>query len=225
MAEFDIFANSYEELVTESVRVSGESAEYFAHYKASYLARILGGQGVRSILDYGCGIGSLAKHLESKFPAARIDGYDVSPDSIRSVQTDLLERGNYSSSLDDLGTGYDLVVLSNVLHHVKPEERRGLFREVYSRLTIGGKLVVFEHNPFNPLTRWAVSQCAFDAHAILLKSSETRRRFRKAGFEVLRCDFIVFFPRWLGVFRPFEPLLDWCPCGAQYAICGLKGAN
>jgi 2-polyprenyl-3-methyl-5-hydroxy-6-metoxy-1,4-benzoquinol methylase len=221
-AEFDAFASGYQDLVTESVRISGESSDYFAAYKARYLGRILERASVRYVLDYGCGVGSLAKHLHAQLPLERIDGYDPSADSIRRVEDCLRRQGIYSNSLQALGTSYDLIVLANVLHHVKPEGRQALLRNIICRLRPNGRLVVFEHNPYNPLTRWAVSRCVFDEDAVLLRRSETQHRLRAAGFDILRRDFIVFFPRFLAALRPMEALLDWCPMGAQYVLHGIK---
>jgi hypothetical protein len=112
--------------------------------------------------------------------------------------------------------------LANVLHHVPTEERHAVFGQAFSRLAGGGRVVVFEHNPFNPLTRWAVSQCPFDGDAVLLRSIETRRLFAEVGFRVARRDFVVFFPRMLALLRPLEPLLRWNPLGAQYAVLAVK---
>jgi len=224
MAEFDAFARSYQNLVSESVRISGEPSDYFATYKALYLRRVLADLTVKRILDYGCGVGSLARKLRAQFPLARIDGFDPSAESIRRVDDSLRRQGTFVTSVEDLDTGYDLIVLANVLHHVKPMERQTVIGQVFSLLATDGRLTIFEHNPFNPLTRWAVSQCEFDADAILLKTSETCERLRMAGFRLLHQDFVVFFPRWLAMLRPLEPVLNWCPAGAQYAVLGVKAA-
>ncbi len=224
MARFDGFAKNYEELVTESVQISGESSEYFAAYKAAYAARVLSGKGIKKVLDYGCGVGALAKHLLAAFPAARIDGYDPSAESIGCVEDSLRKQGQFTASLEETHNDYDLVILSNVLHHIPPQERGAVLAKTVSKLAAGGFLLIFEHNPFNPLTRWAVSQCPFDDDAILLRSGEARRRVRLAGLQLARSQFIVFFPRLLAALRPLEPSLGWLPCGAQYAVIGVKPA-
>lgn len=225
LSEFDSVAGNYQNLVTESVRVSGESSDYFAAYKARYLRRLFAGKSVKRVLDYGCGVGSLAKHLHIEFPQAAIDGFDPSPESIRKVDESLREHGSYVSNLVSLGDAYDLVVIANVLHHVGPNERQSVFEQAFRRLVSGAYLVIFEHNPLNPLTRWAVAHCPFDDDAILLRSFETKQRFRLAGFDVLRRDFVVFFPRWLAALRSLEPMLHWCPGGAQYVVVGCKPKN
>jgi len=217
LAQFDNYASDYQLLVTENVRVTGEPSEYFGSYKAAYVARRIAPPKGSKILDYGCGIGTLSKYLKEALPGAQIDGFDVSRESVERIDMNLLNQGTFTDSLDQLGHSYDLVVLSNVLHHVRPTDRGNLISDSVSRLAIGGKLVIFEHNPMNPLTRWAVSQCPFDGDAILLPSSESRGFFG-GRMRLMWRDYIVFFPRWLKWFRPFEPALRWCPLGAQYAV-------
>jgi 2-polyprenyl-3-methyl-5-hydroxy-6-metoxy-1,4-benzoquinol methylase len=218
LTTFDTFAANYQELVTENIRITGETSDYFAAYKAKYIARKIAlPQGSR-ILDYGCGVGLLAEHLMKVLPGGQVDGFDVSQESIGRVSEHLRVQGTFTTNLDALDRTYELIVLSNVLHHVTPADRQDLICKAGSRLALGGKLVIFEHNPINPLTRWAVSQCSFDEDAILLPNRETRGYFSRGELQLLWRDYIVFFPRWVKWFRPFEPFLQWCPVGAQYAV-------
>jgi SAM-dependent methyltransferase len=217
LALFDAFASNYQQLVTENVRISGESSDYFAAYKADYITRRVVPAAGGRLLDYGCGVGLLCGHLKRRLPKVQIDGFDISQDSVARINGGLQSQGTFTSNLKEVGHSYDFIVLSNVLHHVKPKERLDLIEEVCSRLANGGKLVVFEHNPINPLTRWAVSQCPFDGDAVLLPSGESLAYFR-GGLRLMWRDYIVFFPRWLAWLRPLEPVLQWCPLGAQYAV-------
>lgn len=222
MAEFDGFATNYKELVSDSVRISGESSDYFAAYKAAYVASRVAPPSDGRLLDYGCGVGLLSRHLKNCLTEMQIDGFDVSQDSVKRVEENLLHQGTFTSNPNCLGHAYDVIVLSNVLHHVRPHERRHLIVDAGSRLADGGKLVIFEHNPINPLTRWAVSQCPFDEEAILLPNRETRGYLQQSRLRVMWRDFIVFFPRWLRWFRPLEPSLHWCHLGAQYVVVAGK---
>ena len=221
MAEFDAFAATYEHALDASIGITGESFDYFAQYKAAYIARKVVLPGPAKILDYGCGVGLLAKHLRTLMPEKRIDGFDPSEESILRVDSELRVRGTFTSELYSIGQDYDVIVIANVLHHVRPAERRELLQDVAGRLRAGGKLLIFEHNPLNPLTRRAVSQCVFDGDAVLLPQVETRGYFPAAKFRVQR-DYIVFFPRLLSWFRFLEPFLAWCPLGAQYVVTATK---
>jgi hypothetical protein len=45
---------------------------------------------------------------------------------------------------------------------------------------------------------------------------------RDAGFEVLRTDYLFFFPRSLSALRFLDPLLRPIPMGAQYLVLSRK---
>ena len=224
LTEFDAVAPNYRDLVDESVAITGENSDYFAAYKANYIIRRVASRDASGkILDYGCGVGLLASHLKRCLPGMQVDGFDVSENSLEQIEPELRSQGIFTSSLKRLGRDYKVVVLANVLHHVKPEGRRELISEVASHLEPGGKLVIFEHNPLNPLTRWAVSHCPFDAGAVLLPSKEVRE-LCSPNLQFSGTDYIVFFPRWLAWLRPSEALLFRCPAGAQHATTARKSA-
>lgn len=157
--------------------------------------------------------------LKRLLPEKQIDGFDVSEKSLERVGPVLRSQGVFTSRAQGLENDYEIVVLANVLHHVKTEQRRDVISEAASHVGPGGRMVIFEHNPLNPLTRRAVSLCPFDEGVVLLSSGEVRALCAS----VLRApctDYIVFFPRWLAWLRPLERFLEWCPAGAQHVtIC------
>jgi 2-polyprenyl-3-methyl-5-hydroxy-6-metoxy-1,4-benzoquinol methylase len=218
MAEFDRFATNYKSVLDRSVAIAGESSEYFTEYKAAYIDRLLGRERDRKILDFGCGVAMLSSALAKLRAGDTIHGFDVSDESLEQVEAGLRERGVFTSSLDALHRDYDLIVVSNVMHHLPPAERQATISDLASRLTRGGTLLVIEHNPFNPVTRWVVSHCDFDDDAILLWPKEVRRYFTEAGLKTARRDYVLFFPRFLSRLRGIEPALGWFPLGAQYAL-------
>jgi 2-polyprenyl-3-methyl-5-hydroxy-6-metoxy-1,4-benzoquinol methylase len=225
MGNFDQFADSYQQVHTENVRVTGENSEYFAHYKARYIARRMGAQFSGRILDYGCGVGMLSSYMKQTFPQATVDGYDISNSSIAKVDSGLRAQGMFTSDWSQVRSDYDLIVVTNVMHHVPPANRQGVIARLRDCLAPQGALIIVEHNPLNPLTRWAVANCAFDDDAILLPTAEAMGYVLDSGLEVLRRDYIVFFPRLLAWFRQLEPYLNWCPAGAQYALMARRVAN
>jgi SAM-dependent methyltransferase len=222
--EFDRFADDYQAILNQSVAASGEDSAYFAEYKAGYLRRLLAAGRVETVLDFGCGVGLLSGVMQQRMPGARVDGFDVSRDSIARVPAALTARGTFTSDSAALAREYDLIVAANVFHHIRPAERQATVRELAGRLAPGGTLVIFEHNPANPVTRWVVERCPFDHDAILLPPSETRGYATAAGLRGPRCDYIVFMPRTLAWLRPLEPWLAWLPAGAQYAMSARKAS-
>jgi SAM-dependent methyltransferase len=137
------------------------------------------------------------------------------------------ERCNQAIFCDDPealpGEHFGIVVLANVLHHVPPPKRAELVEWLRDLLRPArGRLVVFEHNPYNPLTRRAVAQCEFDDDAILLAPGELVQLLSQCGFKAIHRRFIVFFPRALAALRPLEPSLGWLPLGAQMMVVGTS---
>ena len=64
-AEFDQYADDYDDALAHSISVSGEDKEFFARGRIEWLARavrkILGTPG--TVMDFGCGTGSAAPFL------------------------------------------------------------------------------------------------------------------------------------------------------------------
>lgn len=222
--QFDQFADDYAHILDNSVGISGEDSKYFAEYKAGYLHRIYPPSFSGKVLDFGCGVGLLAGYMKRAFPAIQLDGFDVSADSIRRVDPDLAAQGCFTSRSADLAADYQLIVVANVMHHVPPDQRTNTVQELARRLVHGGRLVIFEHNPANPVTRRIVERCPFDEDAILLPPGETSGYVRQAGLQIGRRDYIVFMPRPLAWLRRFEPSLSWLPLGAQYVVVAHKHA-
>ena len=221
-AKFDEYSTNYTQLVDQSVSISGEAAEYFSEYKARYLARLAGRDFAGRVLDYGCGVGVLSRFIKTHLPYASVDGFDVASGSIEKVLPELKKQGCFSSDLAGLRRDYQLAVIANVLHHVVPRDRQAVMAEIAGRLASRGRVVVFEHNPLNPLTQWSVKHCRFDDDAILLHPGEASRYLAGAGLKKVRRDYVVFFPKFLAWLRPAEPMLAWLPAGAQYALLGEK---
>lgn len=207
-SKFDAYAKSYQELLRTNLAASGEDPDYFARYKLGKLKEL----GVRGpILDYGCGVGGLTQHLAVEFD--EVHGFDPSSESLRVAET-RAPRATFSTDPPPRGH-FRTAVLAGVLHHIAPAERAGVLRGVQGALAPGGRLVIFEHNPLNPLTRRAVRECPFDDDAVLLWPWELKPLVEAAGFVAARLDYIVFFPRALSPLRPLERRLAWLWLGAQ----------
>jgi trans-aconitate methyltransferase len=217
MSEFDEFASGYRKILDSSCALVGDASEYFSRRKAEYLGRLLGRQWSGTILDFGCGVGLLSSWLRRVFPQARLHGFDVSAESLAAIPVDLAGQGIFSADLAALDASYDLIVISNVLHHIPPAERDATFNLLRAKVAATGRLVVVEHNPLNPLTRWVVATCPLDENAVLLWPHEVRRRAQAHRFRVERSDYLTFFPSPLGGLAKVERYLGWLPLGAQYA--------
>lgn len=214
---FDQYAGQYEAILAAQTNFFDGDSNYFARYKIE-LARELAGD-VAAVLDFGCGVGRSMPHLRAVFPKADIVGCDPSAESLAIARKD--NPGCRFLSMEGLGPDakFDLVIASCVFHHIPPQERQTAIRYCHSRLKDGGRFIIFEHNPINPVTRHLVNTCPFDTDAILLGMRETTDRMRKAQLEINQSGYCLFFPRQLSAFRPFEKYLRWLPMGGQYFVC------
>ncbi len=223
-AEFDAVAATYAAQHAASIRLSGEDTGYFAEYKIALARRIADRRGIRveHLLDFGAGIGNSLGPMRARFPQARLSALDVSAASLDLCRRDHGDGIAYhcydGMHLPAALTGFDMVFTACVFHHIPAEAHVALLRQIRERLNPGGVFVLFEHNPWNPLTRHAVASCPFDANAVLISAPEMRRRLHAAGFGRVDTTYTVFVPGPLRALRCVEPWLGWLPLGGQYAV-------
>ena len=110
----------------------------------------------------------------------------------------------------------DLIFSACVFHHIDAAEHTRLFAELKRLLRPGGRLVIFEHNPVNPVTRYIVATCPFDENAVLIPAPTLANRQKAAGFARVETRYTGFFPGPLRALRPLEPAMSALPVGAQY---------
>lgn len=225
-AEFDRFADEYEQQHAANIRFSGEGPAYFARYKVRDVAHVCTAQPPVRILDFGAGVGASVPHWREAFPLALLTCLDVSSRSL-SIARDRHPGVAEYRSFDGVtipfpARTFDVAFAACVFHHIDAASHVPLLRELFRVLTDEGRLFVFEHNPLNPLTRQAVNTCPFDANAVLIGAGEMRERVRAAGFDSVALAYRIFFPGSLRILRPLEPYLEWLPLGAQYRLCARK---
>src|SRR5262245_53963950 len=124
MPEFDRFSRDYAQILDRSTGIFGDGSEYFAEHKARYLASLLPAAFRGKVLDFGCGIGLLSRYIAMHLPQAMLHGYDVSAASIDAIDPAVRRRGRFASSLAELDADYEVIVASNVMHHIRPAERQ-----------------------------------------------------------------------------------------------------
>lgn len=226
--EFDKFAEEYRDLHAANIRLSGEDPEYFAEYKVADIAAELARERAvaRTALDFGAGVGYSVPFFSSHLPATKVTCLDVSRKSLElgaARHGSAAQFRHFDGRRIPYADGtFDVALASCVFHHIPHDEHVALLAEIRRVLVPGGRLFVFEHNPLNPLTRYAVNTCAFDEHAELVLASTMRRRACDAGFATARVRYRIFFPHALRGLRPLERKLTWLPLGAQYYVAARK---
>jgi SAM-dependent methyltransferase len=111
---------------------------------------------------------------------------------------------------------FDLVTCVCVYHHIEKDLRKNFSQEVYRILKPNGSFVIFEHNPYNPLTKWIVSRTPVDQNAILVKAGEFRHNYLR-HFTQHQCLYYLFFPKKIEFLeKALRFILKWIPLGGQY---------
>lgn len=227
-AEFDRFADEYRQLHAANIRASGESPEYFADYKVADAARLLAKASRRNpaILDFGAGVGTSVPFFRRHIPDARLTCLDVSRKSLAVGTSRFAGEAQFvhfdGAHVPFPDNHFDLAFIACVLHHIPHAEHPGILRELCRVLRPTGLLVVFEHNPYNPLTVHAVNTCPFDENAVLLRPKHLLSAVAGAGFRRPAVRFRIFFPHALRGLRFLEPAMTWIPIGAQYFVYATK---
>ena len=216
--EFDQYAGQYDRILGEAIPEGLNEDSYFAEYKIALMAARLKGRNPIHILDFGCGAGRSLPYLDQYFPKAELWGYDVSPASLK-VAAERVPRAKLFLDWSAVASmRFDVIVAANVFHHIPSAQRPQALAQCYEALVAGGQMFLFEHNPFNPATRWIFERCPFDADAEMLSLRTALDLARKAGFLSERHGYTLFFPRPLAFLRRLEPWLIRIPLGAQYYI-------
>lgn len=225
-AEFDQFAENYDDCLNQALAASGEGKEFFARGRVEWLARRLGeyGYGVRSVLDYGCGTGYTTVLLRDVLHCESVVGLEASARPLERARREYgsAPGGFFTPSQYAPDRSVDVVYCNGVFHHIPRADRGGVIAYIYRCLRPGGIFAVWENNPWNPGTQWVMYRCEFDRDAVKIFPREAALLLRAAGFDVLRTDFQFFFPHFLKALRPLEPALSRVPLGGQYVVLARK---
>jgi len=220
---FDPYATRYQDEVQKSIAFAGVRHDVFLAAKVDALEALARRDGrdprALEVLDLGCGVGVMTRMLAARF--GRVTGTDPSGQALRTAggHGSGPAYAHYDGARLPFRDGaFDFVVASCVLHHVPRPERAALVRELLRVCRPPGGLVVFEHNPWHPFTRLAVSRCEFDRDAELLTAAETRSLAAAARAAALETRYILLVPWRARIVEHLEHALRSVPLGAQYLV-------
>ncbi|NLN93192.1 MAG: methyltransferase domain-containing protein [Candidatus Hydrogenedens sp.] len=105
--------------------------------------------GYRHMLDLAGGPGTYGITFQKQFPALRVTLFDR-PDVVSIAKEQVEEAGlshrfsfiSGDCHVDDLGRGYDLAFLSNIIHSFGFDENARLVQRVHDALEPGGRLII-----------------------------------------------------------------------------------
>ncbi len=212
MTQFDQYAQNYAHLVATAT--NSKNVDYFQLRKAEIIRRLVSANPQR-ILDFGAGVGGLTGHLVREFGFSQIFAEDVSSESLERLSQRLPTVEIRKS--ETTKTNFDLIVVSNVLHHIEPDNRWPTLDGLARRLAPTGSLIVIEHNPLNPLTRRVVDRCEFDKGVQLVESKDLKA-WAMSTWPGARAEigYLLFIPPMFSRLRHIEKHLKSIPLGAQF---------
>ncbi|NIF31353.1 class I SAM-dependent methyltransferase [Enterobacter sp. Cy-643] len=124
-----------------------------------------------SLLELGCGPGSLTRRILQRFPAVHVTAVDVDPVMLAIARETLLPFGDRVRILSaDLatpdwqqkivGTRPEAIVSSTALHWLMPDRQHALHGEIHKMLADNGVFLNADHQRFNPadLHKKAISE-------------------------------------------------------------------
>jgi ubiquinone/menaquinone biosynthesis C-methylase UbiE len=160
------------------------------------IAGLLPSTGPLKVLDIAAGHGMYGITIARHNPEAQITALDWA--SVLEVAEENAEKAGvaarYSiiagSAFDvEFGSGYDVILLTNFLHHFDAHTNEQLLRKVHAALKPGGKAVTLEFVPnedrISPPSpaRFAVTMLFTTQHGDAFTFRELDSMFRNAGFE------------------------------------------
>lgn len=147
------------------------------------------------VLDIAAGHGIFGISIAQRFPNARVFALDwkqvleVALENARAFGVSDRYRTIEGSAFDvDFGTDYDVVLLTNFLHHFDPPTNEKLLRKIYDSLAADGRVMTLEFVPNDD----RVTPPAEASFSLIMLSStpsgdaytfaELKQMFQNAGF-------------------------------------------
>ena len=233
--EFDQYARNYNAGMDNRLkRLVGDNANEFVEIKVRWLLQDIKRrlESYRSLttlhlLDYGCGVGTFLKILRRRGFSGQLSGCDISQRMLEEAELrweDAISLPQFQwlnqKQLPYHDAVFDIIIVSAVLHHIPVEARKGILKEIARVLKPKGWLYIFEHNLYNPITRWVVKHTPIDRGALLMSAGELHTLLMYLPLTVIRTEYLMFFPpRWHWLWF-VEDYLRWMPLGGQFVVVG-----
>ena len=222
MESFDEYARKYDELLRDPLRDKfAGGSDFFIRQKCRIVAsRLPRGSRTLRVLDAGCGQGTAFQFFDRR---VRVFGTDISQPMLRPAALRGPVAVQEPLSLPFADDTFDAVYAFCIYHHIPDDDHVRHLSELRRVVKPGAEVMIFEHNPYNPVTARIFKRAPIDRGCHMIRPARLRQIFRSAGFDELEQGFLLFVPESLDrVLGAIEPALSWLPLGGQYFVAGRK---
>lgn len=192
-------SSMHQEIYTQAMR---EIARLFIPH---FIKRVRLPQNAKRLLDIGGAHGDYSRALVRRFPGIKATVLDLAG-PITTAQHILDTEGNPEgielrvgdAGKDDLGTGWDVILLANVVHLLNRDQNQQLFRRIYNALVPGGVLLIVDQ--FMGLDRIKDSfTCLLSLNFFIVGGrcyprKDMEEMLKKTGFNRVRMKPFPFLP-------------------------------
>ncbi len=174
-----------------------------------------------SILEVGCGIGTVSHLLATQVPTGEVLAVDISPESIAKArvlwksQSNLKFEVSDMSDFDQNGKKFDYFVFPDVLEHIPVDQHQRLFSNIQKHAHRNS--VIFVHIPAPRYLQWMIQNEPEKLQVIdqPLDSGDLIKRITSNGFYLEKMEtYSLFFEEkdyQYFVFRANKPLKKSTP--------------
>ncbi len=121
-----------------------------------YIIKYLIENGMKSnhsVLEIGCGIGTLSSFICSKLKKGKLTGVDISPETIEQNKTRYKHLNNVEFIVSDMtdfsiDEKYDIIILPDVLEHIPIEAHDNIFKTIKNLIKPDGFIFINIPNPY-----------------------------------------------------------------------------
>lgn len=174
-----------------------------------------------SILEVGCGIGTVSHLLANQVKKGEVLAVDISPESISKAkeiwkdQTNLTFEVSDMSDFEKTGKTYDFFVFPDVLEHIPVDQHARLFQNIQKHSHSDSVVVI--HIPAPRYLKWMIENEPQKLQVIdqPLDSGDLIKSLTNAGFYLDKMEtYSIFFKEkdyQYFIFRATKPLIQSTP--------------
>lgn len=199
--------------------------QYFSYQAGKivlhYIQRYINPDGIYSILDYGCGTGSLLNELLKRAKKdQKCFGLDFSKESVVKVNRKYTKHPKYGKTVwieklpsPFINESMDLIISLDVIEHLDDEQLPAMINEIHRILRPCGYLILTTPNKENLEGNKTICPdcgCIFHRYQHMRNWSclTLREEMEKGGFNTLHIaetNFAMKYQRLIKLFLKFEP--------------------